>query len=143
MKVPVEEERETCLLSISIPTEPVVLFERYSTFTRIQRVVAWVMQFVNNCKSSRKLKETAGKSTLIVTELVVAEKYLVRFAKVTHFASEITLLKARKGLARGSSYYHYTRSSTLTEYFVSVAGNVTQSWITLKYIQSSSLESSI
>ena len=103
VKLPVEEERETCLLSVSIPTEPVVPIERYSTFTRIQRVVAWVMRFVNNCRPSRKLAETSGKSTLTVTELVAAEKYLVRFAQETHFTSEITLLKARKGLPRGSS----------------------------------------
>ena len=101
VKLPAEEERETCLLSISIPKEPVIAFERYSVFTRLQRVIAWVMQFVNNCRPSRKFAETAGKSTLTATELVAAEKYLVKFVQETHFASEIALLKAEKGLPRG------------------------------------------
>ena len=103
VKMPVEEERETCLVNISVPREPVVPLERYSTFTRIQRVVAWIMRFVNNCRPSRKLAETAGKSNLTVPELVAAETYLVRFAQEVHFPSEIASFKAGKGLPSGSS----------------------------------------
>ena len=54
--------------------------------------------------------ETAGKFTLTVTELVAAEKYLVRFAQETHFTSEITLLKAEKGLPHRSSLYPFINS---------------------------------
>ena len=91
------------MVSISLLGEPVVPFERFSTFTRIQRVVAWILRFVNNCRPSKKLAETAGKSCLTVPELLAAEKYLVRFPQEAHFVDEITSLKAGKGLPRGSN----------------------------------------
>lgn len=46
METPAEEEKEICLVSISFSGEPVVPFEQYSTFNRLQRTVAWILQFV-------------------------------------------------------------------------------------------------
>ena len=88
-------EREICLVGVTLSGEPMVPFERYSTFTRIQHVVAWILRFVNYCRPSKRLTRTAEKSCLTVPELIAAEKYLVRFSQEAHFADEIT--QSRKG----------------------------------------------
>ena len=103
VELSVGEEREICLAGVTLSGETVVPFERYSTFTRIQRVVAWILRFVNNCRPSKRLTGTAERSCLTVPELIAAEKYLVRLSQEAHFASEINSLKAGKDLPRGSS----------------------------------------
>ena len=52
LELPTEEEKEICLESVSIPGEPVILFDRYSSLSRILRIVACILHFVNNCRSS-------------------------------------------------------------------------------------------
>jgi transposase InsO family protein len=101
IELPTEEEREVCLVSVSLSGQPVVSFERYSSLTRIQRVVAWILRFVNNCRPYKKVtSETPG---LTVSELATAETYLVRFSQEAQFTEEITLLEAGKDLPSGSN----------------------------------------
>jgi hypothetical protein len=52
-KHPSEEEREICFLTNVVTQDPVVAIERFSSFTRLVRVTAWVMRFVNACRSKR------------------------------------------------------------------------------------------
>ena len=53
MEQPPEEEREICLVKTTLQLhQPIVPFDCYSTFSRLQRVTAWVLRFVNNCRSS-------------------------------------------------------------------------------------------
>ena len=95
------EERELCLVSVSLSGQPVVPLQRYSSFTRIQRVVAWILRFIKNCRPSRRV--TSLTPVLTVSELAAAEIYLVRFSQEAHFAEEIALLESGKDLPRGSS----------------------------------------
>ena len=68
-----EEEKEVCLATISIPREFVVLVEHYSTFTRVKRIVAWILWFVSNCRPVKRLVPATPDSFLSVSELAVAE----------------------------------------------------------------------
>lgn len=98
--LPVEEERDVCLATVSLSAEPVVPFNRYSSFARTQRVVAWILRFVGNCRRPRAATE---KLSLTVFELNTAEKYLLKFSQETQFFSEISALKAKKSLPHGSN----------------------------------------
>ena len=96
----VSEEREVCYTSVSLSGQPVIPFERHSTFIHIQWVVAWILQFANNHK---KLTSNSRSPVLTVTELAAAEIYLVRFSQETHFAKDIASLEARHDLSRKSN----------------------------------------
>lgn len=47
-----EEEREICLVNVTHPREPILPLDRYSSFTRLQRVTAWALRFITNCRRS-------------------------------------------------------------------------------------------
>lgn len=101
LKLPTEEEKEICLVSVSIPGEPVISFDRYSSLSRILRIVAWILCFVNNCRSIR-CQAAEAAPYLTTAELSAAERYLIKFSQEAHFATEIALLKAKKSLPRSS-----------------------------------------
>ena len=44
-----KEEKEICLVTITQPDQPIIPFDHYSTFSRLQHVTAWTLRFVNNC----------------------------------------------------------------------------------------------
>ena len=48
-----EDERKICLLTIAIPKSPLLLIDRYSSFTKLKRITAWILRFVNNCRSRK------------------------------------------------------------------------------------------
>ena len=102
VELPADEEKGLCLVSVLASEEPVVAFERYSTFTRIQRVVAWILRFVDRCKPSTRIASATENSCLTVPELSLAERYLVRVSQAVHFSDEITTLIAGNRLHRGS-----------------------------------------
>ena len=102
MELPADEEKGLCLVSVSASGEPVVSFEGYSTFTRIQCVVAWILRFVNRCRPSTRVTSATENSCLTVPELVLTERYLVRFSQAVHFSNGITSLIAGNRLHRGS-----------------------------------------
>ena len=96
-----EEEREICLFTMAVSTAPLLSIDRYSSFTNLKRVTAWIMRFVNNCRSLRDgvARET---SCLTVKELVAAETYWLSISQRDHFAREIDSLQ-RKHLVHDSS----------------------------------------
>ncbi len=102
-----EEERDICLVTTVRSEQPIIPFDRYSTFTRLQHVIAWVLHFVNSCRASegRRLKSTAayGNPCLTVSELVVAERYLVKLSQESYFSTEIASLKSKNHLVPGTS----------------------------------------
>ena len=46
---PADEANEICLHSTTNYREPIIPFDRYSSFTRLKRIVAWVRCFIHNC----------------------------------------------------------------------------------------------
>ena len=72
-----EEERELCHLTTIQPKRPIIAFDRFSSFTRLKRVTAWIFRFINNARlSTRELRGATVHPHLTVSELVAAEKLL-------------------------------------------------------------------
>ena len=49
-----DEEREICLISTCKSMEPIIPLNRYSAFSKLQRVTAWMFRFANNCRTQRE-----------------------------------------------------------------------------------------
>lgn len=69
------------------------LVESYSEYWKLQRVVAYLFRFINNC---RKIK--TEKLSLTASELAQATHFLIYTSQQQSFATERTLLKAGKQL---------------------------------------------
>ena len=77
--------------------EPIIPLNYFSSFTRLQRVTAWVMRFINHCRQN-----CVSSPILTVKELSTAEKYWIRIIQA-HFTSDIAALKNKCGLSNDSS----------------------------------------
>ena len=51
---PSEEEEEICLHLITSQLDPIFPLDRYSSYTRLIRVMAWVVRFTQNCQAHKK-----------------------------------------------------------------------------------------
>ena len=103
---PSEEERDVCLAVTAQSEQPIIPFDRYSSFCHLQRVTAWVLRFLNCCRPAEDaVSEPAtasGAPCLSVSELDTAEKYLVKFSQDI-FSAEIVSLKAHDSLPNSNS----------------------------------------
>ena len=84
-----------------------VPFERYSTFTRLQRVTAWVNRFVHNYHALRN-DSIRITGPLTVKELKQVETDLVSASQEAHFAAELSALRRGRNLP-SSSYLRTLR----------------------------------
>ena len=95
-----EEEREISLVTTCQLVMPVIPLNRYSTFSRLQRVTAWIYCFINNCRVGRN--STTNHPHLAVVELFHAENYWLSYSQLESFPSEIALLKSNCKLPSNS-----------------------------------------
>ena len=89
-----ERKDDICLVSLVASHEPVISLDRYSTFTRLQHVTAWIQRFVRNCRTSKSghvLQITPR--CLSVTELTAAETYWITFSQQRSFSVDLNALK--------------------------------------------------
>ena len=95
-----EEERNVCLLTTIQPKAPVIPLDRYSSFTRLKRVTAWMLRFVNNCRGSKGNQTVTNRKDpfLSVQELTAAENYWISISQEAHFKEEISILASNKSL---------------------------------------------
>ena len=84
---------------ICLSVTAVVDISKFSSFTKLKRVTAWILQFVNNCRENGQKEH----SYLTTTEL---ENYWLHVAQSNHFMEEIELLKIRNALPRSSCLLH-------------------------------------
>ena len=93
------ETRKTCLVSIVTPNELIPL-TRYSSYTRLKRVTAWILRFVHNCR----VKSTGSRlhGPLSVSELDVAGNLWVRYAQLQDFHEDIECLRGSQGVPSDS-----------------------------------------
>ncbi len=84
------------------------LINKYSDYSRLIRVLAWIKRFVNNCrlKSDKRLTST----TILLEECKEAENFLFRRVQERSFSTELNCLRRKKGFSRHSSL------NTLTPY---------------------------
>ena len=97
-----EEEKEICLLATAVPISPLLSIDRYSSFTKLKRVTAWTLRFVNNCRSHKR-DQNRVTSPLTVEELTMAETYWLSISQQEYFAEEIDAIQ-RKITLPNSSY---------------------------------------
>ena len=84
-----EEGSEICHHTTVVIRQPIVPLDRYSSFTRLKRVTAWVLRFIHNCRSSEK----SINASLTVKELSEAETYWLSVAQESCFTGDIDTLK--------------------------------------------------
>ncbi|XP_030763068.1 uncharacterized protein LOC115887734 [Sitophilus oryzae] len=92
-----EKRKEVVTYSVQL-SDPFPM-TRFSSFKRLQRVVAWCLRFMSNCK---KPKTTRIFEPLSAIELDQATKYLVIVSQRESFGQELTLLAKNKPLQRGT-----------------------------------------
>ncbi|XP_037792793.1 uncharacterized protein LOC119588161 [Penaeus monodon] len=80
------------------PVDP--LFERYSSWYKLQRIVAWLRRFCSACRK----KCSHQDSNLNVMEIQAARMVIIRQVQMTCFAEELDILKRRKNLKASRLY---------------------------------------
>jgi len=85
------------VLNATMPPSLPIL-ERFSSFTRLTRVTAWLFRFVNNCR------KTGGRKLgpLLVDELLHAERYWITVVQRSAFLEEVSCLKKHRQLPSSS-----------------------------------------
>ena len=93
---PSDEEREIpSHVAVQHQRELLLSLNRYSSFTRMNRVTAWVFRFINNCRAPVKSQTSlcVTESWLTVQELTRAQVYWMSMSQEDHFAEEIKSVK--------------------------------------------------
>ena len=87
-----DEEKEVCLATTCRPVATIMPFDRYSTFSRLQRVTAWIFRFVNNCRNPGN--SVIHCSYLSVDELSRAERYWITISQSDSFPHKLCILQS-------------------------------------------------
>lgn len=92
---------------VATPLEEWTLLSRFSSWGTLQRVTAYVLRFIWNCRHSNKYS-----GTLTVSELNLSRNHLVRLVQKTSFTQEITSLQRSQSQDTGkhTSTLHSPRS---------------------------------
>ena len=78
--------------------------KRYSKFVRLVRVTAWVLRFIDNCRSK---KENRLSSELTVEELSDSENSIIRSMQRAYFGREIEAIKSKHEISSSSQLLTY------------------------------------
>ena len=96
-----DEGNEICLHTTVLARQPLISFDRYSSFTRLKRVTAWIFRFLHNCNAHRK--HAVGITTpLTVGELHKAERYWILLSQESLFADDVSALKGGREISKSS-----------------------------------------
>ena len=92
-KVASGEEKQISLHTIAQEVTTVIPVDRCSSYAQLKRVTAWMLRFLNDCRSN---KEKNLSPHLTTTELQAAETYWVSVIQRDHFTKEMQALKDNK-----------------------------------------------
>lgn len=91
-------ERRTVICQTFLANELLGLFEKYSSFCKLQRVIAFCIRFGRNCR-----KENGRRlGSLSVKELEYANSVLDKLCQSETFEQEINYLRKRKNIPKNS-----------------------------------------
>ena len=90
------EEKEICLTTTYQPMTPLIPVDRYSTFSRFQRVTAWIYRFVDNCRAQRS--SAVLTPYLTIEELSCAERYWIAMSQSDSFPNELAMLRSNRDI---------------------------------------------
>ena len=74
----------------------IIEFERFSSKLKLIRVVAYVLRFVSNLKTSIKKMAVLKSNELESEEIISAENFIVKFVEREYFSEELSYLKGKK-----------------------------------------------
>ncbi|XP_065361998.1 uncharacterized protein LOC135955572 [Calliphora vicina] len=95
-----EELRPKFALLVNTPV--VFEFDRFSSYLKLKRTIAWVLRFINRCQKKIDPEEENGLTT---AELKSADICLCRQAQREHFSPEIEMIKNEGTLPKNSELY--------------------------------------
>lgn len=94
-------ERKTAT-QVMVNTAPdLSLICKYSSFLKLQRVVAYIIRFKNNA-----LRKNIQSGPLSVSEMDLSLKYLLRMAQSHNFSEEINSLKLNNSISKKSKLFN-------------------------------------
>lgn len=89
-------EEKAVSLHSSVAAPPVLpILERFSSFTRLKHVTAWIFRFINRCRGIR-----SSRGSLSVDEVQHAERYWLTVAQESSFVEEMLALKVKQELPK-------------------------------------------
>lgn len=94
--------KETCLLSSVSKNDFILIFDRFSSFTRLRRVIAFIFRFFNNCKNRIRTCKISELSCLSAEELQLADNRII-FVTQTHYFSDVFACLFQKQSIRKTS----------------------------------------
>ena len=89
-----DEEKEICLFSTVAQKELIISLDRFSSFTKLIRITAWIKRFIKACRSKKVARSTSEILPLSVGELVEAEYYWISHSQHKWFSAESKGLKS-------------------------------------------------
>lgn len=90
--------KETCLISSVVKNEFVHVFDRFSSFSRMRRVFAFVLRFFRNCRNRVRTRKMLELSCLSAEELQLAENRIIFVTQSYYFADVLSCLFQNKPL---------------------------------------------
>ena len=99
---PSDEEREVCFHVTAHSRTPLIAMDRYSNFTQLKYVTAWILRFIHNCRLHGTQRVARMQLSLSTQELLKAEAYWLLFSQEEHFVKEIRMLKTDRVLPTSS-----------------------------------------
>lgn len=79
------------------------IFNQFSSYTKLQRVLAWIMRFRNNLKLSKLNRPLRLSGPLKTAELKASQTILIKLCQAESFVQEYKMLKAKQVLKTSSS----------------------------------------
>ena len=94
---------KTCHLTAVETRHPLLPLDRFSSYSKLVRVTAWVIRFINNCRTSRRNSQVAQfTSFLSVQEIVSAENYWLSYSQKDCYSKEIESLTVKDTITSNS-----------------------------------------
>ena len=98
---PSEEANEITSHFVAVQPQAIFPVDRCSSFTRLQRVTAWILRFVSNCGALKRGSPRVS-GPISTRELEQATMYWVSISQATHFTSVREVLKSNTSLHKSS-----------------------------------------
>ncbi|CAD7001791.1 unnamed protein product [Ceratitis capitata] len=97
------EEMQPAHLLCTRTKDTVIDFSRFSTYTKLQRIVAWVVRAMHLFRLHHNINGVLPPQQLSVLEYEKAEHIISELVQKEHFADEIADLSASRQLAKRST----------------------------------------
>ena len=92
----------TCLVTKTTHLNPVISPQRYSKYSKLLRMTAYVSRFINNCRQKIQKKPLILTEVPTAEEILAAQKYWLCLVQQEYYPEEVSKLTERKPIKRDS-----------------------------------------